>query len=51
VGIEGDKDLTSMPRSTSSTSSVASNAMDRGKHIEIELQSKYIRDNPTNMVK
>ncbi|KAK1642875.1 hypothetical protein QYE76_060680 [Lolium multiflorum] len=37
VGIEGDKDPISMTRSTSSTSSVASNAMDRGKQIETDL--------------
>jgi hypothetical protein len=37
VGIRGDKDLISMARSTSSTSSVGSNAMDRGKRIETDL--------------
>ncbi|KAK1683541.1 hypothetical protein QYE76_044389 [Lolium multiflorum] len=37
VGIRGDKELISMARSTSSTSSVASNTMDRGKLIETAL--------------
>ncbi|KAK1632812.1 hypothetical protein QYE76_007127 [Lolium multiflorum] len=37
VGTRGDKELISMARSTSSTSSVASNAMDRGKQIETDL--------------
>jgi hypothetical protein len=37
VGTRGDKELISMARSTSSTSSVASNAQDRGKQIETDL--------------
>jgi hypothetical protein len=37
VGIRGDKVLISMARSTSSTSSVASNAMDQGKQIKTTL--------------
>ncbi|KAK1613221.1 hypothetical protein QYE76_036894 [Lolium multiflorum] len=37
VGIEDDKELISMARSTSSTSLVASNTMARGKHIETDL--------------
>jgi hypothetical protein len=37
VGIRGDKELISMARSRSPTSSVARNAMDRGKRIETDL--------------
>jgi hypothetical protein len=37
VGIRGDKELISMARSRSSTSSVASNALDRGKQVETDL--------------